>query len=317
MWDAASAIERARRAFAAVSQLEELALRDTQSRALKINLAAARKVADQAHQRVLEMAEQDHVEACNYRLIPSAMMGYALAWVSRSMMEYQNLFSQIHDAVRNGPKRRSVIGPEAAVESLLEFGYSYSGSLGVTLFVPSEKTLFEGALDASIEALFEALSIEDQHDVRDIAKTLGLPVLRRVHDWSESNVGGGFSADVRWRRSDGRQLGEIVSLARMEKMVDLVKRTSDVETINHFVTGVLVGMDVKSGRFRLTEPDGDDFSGGLDEAFPRAQRFTVNRSYDAHIVESRTTRYATETVERRFALIRLSSPAQKPLEPPA
>ncbi|UCI06304.1 hypothetical protein [Mesorhizobium sp. B1-1-8] len=308
MWAAASAVERARKAFATVSQLEEAVSREPTSRALQINLSAARKFAEQTQARVLELAEQDHVEVCNYRLLPAKAVGYALASVSSSLLGYQNLFSQIHDAIRNGPKLKAVIGAEAMEESLLEFGYSYSGSLGVVLFVPSEKTLLDGTLDASIDALFQVVDLSDQHDVRDIARTLGTPVLKRVYDWSESNAKGGFSADLKWRRSDGRQLGELITLDRMQRMVEVIGRTSDVETINHRVTGVLVGLDVKSGRFRLTVPDGEDFVGMLGDNFPRMLMFTVNRPYDAHIVESRTTRYATETVERKFALVTLQPP---------
>lgn len=309
----ASAIERARQAFAVVTQIEEALAHDPEARHLQVNLAAARKMAQQAQDRVFVLAENDHVEVCNYRLVPVDSRPYAVAAVSLSMLYFQNLFSQVHDAVRNGAKRISVIGAEALRESLLEFGYSYSGSLGVMLFVPSEKTLFDGSLDASIDALFQVVEIEDQDDVRDVAKALGMPVLKRVYEWSSSNVNGGFSTDLKWRRSDGKFLGEVITRDRMERIVEIIGRTSDVETINHHVTGVLVGMDVKSGRFRLTVPDGEDFAGGLATQFPRDRRFTVNRPYDAHIVESKTTKYATETIERKFELVSLREPREKAL----
>ncbi|MBO3759466.1 hypothetical protein [Ciceribacter sp. L1K22] len=312
----ASAVERARQAFAVVTQIEEALLRDPDARHLHVNLAAARKMARQAQDRVLAIAESDHVEVCDYRLVPVDQRPYALTWVSQSMLHFQNLFSQVHDAVRNGPKLKSVIGAEALRESILEFGYSYSGSLGVMLFVPSTKTLFDGSLDASIDALFQVVEISDQDDVRDVAKALGMPVLKRVYEWSASNVNGGFSTDLKWRRSDGRFLGEVITREKMEQIVEIIGRTSDVQSIHHHVAGVLVGMDVKSGRFRLTVPDGEDFAGALSKEFPRDRRFTVNRVYDAHILESKTTRYATETVERKFELVALREPSEPELMTP-
>jgi hypothetical protein len=138
-------------------------------------------------------------------------------------------------------------------------------------------------------------------------------VLKRVHDWSESNVEGGFAADVKWRRADGRHLGEVVPRERMERIVDVIRRTSDVETAHRFVTGILVGMDVKSGSFRLTDPSGEDYRGVLGPDFPRGELFTVNRLYDAHIVESRIIRYATETIDRKFSLVSLRIPAEPSL----
>ncbi len=288
-------------------------MRDPKARHLQVNLAAARKMAQQAQDRLLVLAENDHVEVCNYRLVPVDSRPYALAAVSLSMLYFQNLFTQIHDAVRNGAKRISVVGSEAQRESLLEFGYSYSGSLGVMLFVPSEKTLFDGSLDTSITALFQVVEIANQDDVRDVAKTLGTPVIKRVYDWSSSNVNGGFSTDLKWRRSDGKFFGEMITRDRMARIVEIIGRTSDVETIDHYVTGVLVGMDVKSGRFRLTVPDGEDFAGVLASQFPRELRFTVNRPYEAHIAESKTIKYATESVERKFELVDLREPREKSL----
>src|SRR5262245_56063891 len=150
MWDAASAVERTRRAFASVAQLEEALARDPGSRALQVNLLAVRKMASQAQDRLFSLAEAQRVEICTYRLMPARDAGYGLSSVTRSMFEYQNLFSQVHDAIRNGPKRKAQLGAEASAESLLEFGYSYSGSLGVILMVPSDRNLFDGRLDASI-----------------------------------------------------------------------------------------------------------------------------------------------------------------------
>lgn len=40
----------------------------------------------------------------------------------------------------------------------------------------------------------------------------------------------------------------------MAQIVEVVKRTSDTESIDLFRTGVLIGVDMKGGTFRFTDP---------------------------------------------------------------
>lgn len=305
MSDYGYVVERARKAQASVSRLEQALARNPKDDSLRVNLAAKQKLARRAEEQFQRLAEINQIEVCRYRLLPEATENFALPHVSRSLLEYQNLFSQVHDAKRNGKKQRAVIGAEAWAESLLEFGYSYAGSLGVVLLVQGDRQLFNGNLDESIDALFQAMHIGSQDDVRDVAKALGNAVVKRLHDWSESNVEGGFAADVRWTRSDGRQLGEVIGQKRMEHIVGIIESTSDVQTKDHAVAGVLVGLDVRSGAFRFVDPEGEDFRGSLAEGFPRDHQFVVNRPYRALIVESATERYATEKIDRKFALHKL------------
>ena len=201
MSEIASVVERTRKAFASVSRLEEAIARAPQDRSLQLNLAAMRRVAMQSQEQLLQFSQQTHVEVCNYRLVPEVADSYALPYISSSMLQYQYLFSQIYDAKRNGKKSNAVIGREAWEESILEFGYSYSGSLGVVLLRQGSRDLLSGTFDDSIDALYQVMGIKDQHDVRDVAQNLGNAVVKRLHDWSEANLEGGFAADVRWTRS--------------------------------------------------------------------------------------------------------------------
>src|SRR4051794_14766407 len=89
-------------------------------------------------------------------------------------------------------------GSRVMHESVLEFGYTYSGSLGIVFLRQGSRDMFAGKFDESIDALYDAMDISNQDDVRDIAQNLGLAVVKRIHDWSEANFKGGFAADVRW-----------------------------------------------------------------------------------------------------------------------
>ena len=306
MSDFASAVERARNAFASVSRIEAALIHDPSDASLQVNLAAMSKMARQSQDQLLAFSGQRHVEVCNYRLLPEATSSYGLSSVSSSLLEYQNLFSQIHDAKKNGPKVNAVIGKEAMDESVLEFAYSYSGSLGIVLLAQNEKDFFEGRLDNSIDALFQVMDIDSRDAVRDIGKSLGTAVVKRIHDWSAANLKGGFAADVRWNKSDGRQVGEVIERRRMASIVEIIEATSDEQTGEIVETGILVGGDLGSSSFHFVVPNGEDYRGHLAKEFSHDSDMTLGKRYVARIRETSTTTYSTQRVERKRELLSLN-----------
>ena len=311
MLEIASVVERTRKYFASVSQLEAAVAREPEDRALQLNLSAMRKLALQSQEQLLRFSEMQRVEVCNYRLVPETSDGYALTHVARSLSEFQNLFTQIHDALLNGPKSNAVFGKDAQDASTLEFAYSYSGSLGMVFLAQSERDFFEGKLDKSIEQLYRVIDIDSRAAVRDVAGELGNAVVKRIHDWSQANVRGGFAADVRWHRSDGRNVGEVVERRRLEKIVEIIEATSDQRLQRLSVTGMLVGGDIGSGAFHFIVPNGADFRGRLAPEFQQDVDMTLGKMYEAVIQETRTEVYAIDKVELRYAMLSLK-PAGRP-----
>ncbi len=173
------------------------------------------------------------------------------------------------------------------------------------LLAPSERDFFSGKLDESIDALFRVLNIDSQSTVRDVARTLGRPVVKRIHDWSDVNIKGGFATDVRWNRSDGRQLGEVIERRRMEKIVEIIGATSDQETEEISVVGILIGGNIRSGTFHFAVLDGEDYRGHQDKEFSSDTEMTLGKQYLARIRETRTLIYATEELESKHELLAL------------
>jgi hypothetical protein len=314
MSDYASIVDRARRSYAAVARLEAALERDPINPGLQINLAAAKKQAIQNQSRLLALSERRHVEVCNYRLLPEATSHYGVAQVSSSLLSYQNLFSQIHDAKRNGPKQKAKLNPAALRESSLDFAYSYSGSLGLVLLVQNERDFFSGILDASIEALFEVFSIDTQATVREAIDQLGAAVVKRAHDWSEANLEAGFAADVNWNRSDGRRLGEVIERRRMERLVDVLKQSSDEKTRLIEENGVLIGGNVVSKSFHFVVPNGDSYKGKQADDFHTDLPLTLSNNYKAVIREKKKIVYATEQETITHELVSLCAPTHPEAE---
>lgn len=316
MSDISSVVERARAAFASVSKLEAAVARAPEDRALQLNLSAMRKVASQSQAQLLNISRSAYVDVCNYRLLPrpSNNHGFSLHHVSRSLLEYQNMFTQIYDAKKNGPKERAVFGKEAQQESTLELAYTYSGSLGVVLFSQSDRDLLSGRLDSSIDALYQVVEVDTRKKVREVASSLGNAVVKRVYDWSDANIKGGFAADMRWNRSDGRHLGEVIERERMEGIVEVIDATSDSKTKDIEAIGILFGGNIGSRSFHFVVPNGDVYRGHLAEDFDRTTEMTLGKFYRAKIREIETFHYATEKAERHYNLLHLEPASSLPFD---
>ena len=306
MSDYASAADRARRVGASIARLERRAGDAPDDRALRTNLAAKQKLLRRARQELEGIAESQGVELCDYRLVPRNDGRLILPTISNSLLQYQYVFSQVYDSLRNGIKRNARIGNEAWRESVLQIGFTYSGSFGTVLMAPSKRDFFEGSFDRTVEAVDQLLNIADEHDVRDVAKTLGEAVIKRLHDWSLANVEGNFDADVRWRRSDGRQFGRLVKFDDMANMVTLISATSDEERKQIDAVGVLIGADLQTRTFHFVVPNGGTYRGALAETFPANAVLELPGSYNASITKVSTINYASGRETERFELERLS-----------
>lgn len=308
MSDYAFVAERAKKAFASVARLELALAQNPDDKGIAINLSSMRRVAEQARVELERLAQINCIEVCQYRLVPEPTGEYGLGHVSRSLLEYQNLFTQLYDSFKNGPKLRATFGRDSELESMLDFAYSYSGSLGVILLAKSDRDFFSGNLDRPIEALYQILDINNVAAVRDIAQQRGRAVIKRVHDWSEANARAGFAADIRWTRSDGRRLGQMIDKGRLEHIAGFIEATADTTTSTVHVKGILIAGNIKSRSFLIGDSRGKTFGGHLLEGANIETDMTLGRTYEAEIIVDETYHYATEQTTTVHNLKRLVVP---------
>ena len=308
MSDYAYVANHARRVFSAVSRMERNLFENPDSWADEMNLQSMQKLAQQAKEQLDLLAAEKHIDVCDYRIVPVHREHYALSKIPQSFFNYQQLFSQLYDSFKNGKKDKAVIGRQAALESELGFAYSYSGSLGVVLLANSERDFFDGNLDESIEALYQIMEISDSDTVRDIASARGRAVVKRIHDWSLSNYEGGFSADIKWKRSDGKLLGQVIDHEQLGQISELITDAADEKTDEIIVRGILVAVSLPAKSFHLTVPEGETYKGHFDDDFSYPSEMTVGRLYEAKIKVSDIYYYSTDLHKTTDTLLSLSGP---------
>ena len=308
MSDYAYVADRAKRANASIAALERALLSNPDNQAAKINLAAMRKLARQSEAELEDLASKNAVEICRYRLVPMHSDEYGLGPIAKSLFEYQQMFSQIYDSFNNGIKSNKGVGAESKQKSMLEFAYTFSGSLGVVLLARSERDFFAGNLDASIEMLYNIININNAESVREIASQRGTAVIKTVNDWCKANIEGGFSTDVKWKRSDGRYLGQMVNVSRFSDIAEIINSAADEQVEHVKVRGMMVAGNISSGSFQISVPGGETYSGSFHTELNRPSIISLGVLYDAVIEINDTYYYATDRHVRSNKLFWLSSP---------
>lgn len=302
MSDFVSILNQTREAFASVARLEAASARAPADAALQINLAAKMKFAERVQSEFLEGARTDQIDVCRYRIIPGSDADYKVYGVSRSLMAFQEVVTSLFDAIQNGPKKNAKFSTEIRSLTGMSIAYTYPGSLGVILTLPSERTLFEGKFDEVVGTFQAIFSIRDQQDIQNLARDRGRSVVRSIYQWAESNDNASFSVDVGWRRSDGIFQGGLVDKGEFQRMMEIIDKAEEIERDEVEIYGVLVGADLALSTFHMIEPDGIDYKGRFYSDFVVPENFILDRRYHATIVRDTVRKYATDEEKITYRL---------------
>lgn len=303
MSDFASVLEKNRALASRLVLLERELAQNPGDYALEKDLRAITRLSQRYEQEFLDFAGADQIDVCKYRINPAGK-SYLIKNVTESLSRFQDVITSIYDSKISGPKSRARYGREVHANSALRFGYTFSGSLGIVLTLPSSRDLFSGQFDDVVDAFQQILNVKDEYEVRDISRHLGMAVLGQVYRWASNNSSSEYSLDIRWTRSDGVQRGEYIENDRLKKITDIIGITKDSEDTHLQKSGILVGINVKThaGSFHIVVPDAESYTGRLADGFDRTQHWEVNTRYTANIIEHRVTHFATEQVDTTYLL---------------
>jgi hypothetical protein len=299
-----SLLDRLRHAYASIAEVEQVAARVPGDEFVLANLASLKSDAEDLESQWRTLTAIEQKEVCRYRLIPTTNIKYALTNVTRSLLDFQGLFSQIYDSIVRGPRRRIRLSDEIVDDTRFEFGFSYPGSLGVVLMVQGEIGLLEDKYDSAIDALMQISGVDNEDSVREMSRTLGIAVVKRAFDWSKINLSAGYSVDIGWTTARGYSKGGVIDVRTFGRIVEIISRTSDVERETIRTPGVLLGIDAKAKRFRFVSYDGNGppYAGSLSETFPLKAVWSINTSYTAEITVETVTDYATMVTRETYRL---------------
>jgi hypothetical protein len=250
----------------------------------------------------LELASRKSLDVCSYRMF-TATDKFKLSGFAKALADFQATFSLTYDALKHGPKQRATISPEVEAATAFDFGYAFSGSLGVVLTLENERLLLgETLLDETANVVFQMAKATTSEEVAVFAKRIGPPPIRALYKWASDHVAADMGADIEWRK-DGARSALLVQQQELYRLREAIAATSDETTERHTYTGTLKGLDVTTKRFRLERPDGEEIVGSTGDVVRAGHSVEVPSTQTVRLELKTKIHYSTDKEERIWRLL--------------
>jgi hypothetical protein len=291
--------------IAAETHAIEKALSVRQSRALTSSLKSLYKLRSGLEAEFREAATDAQVDVVSYRLFEGRERP-TMALVGRAMDSFQTLYAILYSGVSgNKPKDTAHLSASVIQQSAFEFSYAYSGSVGFVFTMPNDRLLFgETKLDEAMTHLFELAKVATGDDVKRFARSYGFAAVRAIYNWTNALCASGSGADIQWKKDDSTKGSLLLQPPQVQALRDLIAFTSDSEVDENTFTGVLLGFDLKSRRFRLAPSQGAIIRGKIADNAD-IPTVTIPREYDARIRTTSKMRYSVEDPDVSHLLLAL------------
>lgn len=297
---------------AAIRQLEQAIARQAPTPSVIATLNSLQKRQGDLEARFAEAAAAESRDVCSYRLFPDQKEEAqpTLRAFTKTLLDFQTLFTQVYDAIKSGqPKERTRVTAEVAAETAFGFGYSFTGSLGAVLTLPNERFLFpevESDIDQAINTVFDLVKAEKPQDIAAYAKQLGAAPIRTLYNWVSDQVISGLSSSIEWKREQQVRSHLLVQFPELAELKRAIEASSDEETEELTLTGLLVGLDVSSRTFHMSFEEGEDIRGKMAQSIGLEHTVELPRAYTAKIIKTRKIYYSTDTENVYYFLESLS-----------
>lgn len=249
------------------------------------------------------------LDVCDYRLFcettESESEQPTLRGFTKTLLDFQNLFTQVYAAVKaNLPRQSSRLSAEVAQETAFGVNYTYTGSLGVILTLPNERLLFASDIDESIKTVFELIKLENTDNIAEYAKRLGAATIRALYEWTSDQVSSGLGSQIKWKRGEDVRFETFVQFSELTRLKEAIESTSDEEVIELNLLGTLVGIDIPTRSFHISFEAGEDIRGTFADELPQIQ-FELPKVYKAKIIKTKTVKYSTDKEMIQYLLTEL------------
>lgn len=289
----------------AIRKAEDVLKEFPNDSSLLATLDSLAKRASELEVSYLSQANRDHLDVCSYRIFAEDVVNYPIISIGSALRDFQRLFSTIYDALVNGAKRRARLTPETVALSTLSYGFSFSGSVGVALTIPSERMLVDNNLQAAMQRMVEMIKAESSDQVHFHTTELGSASVRALYQWADDHVKGGVGAEVRWIHQNQEFASIKVDAERLKNLERAILETSDEEETTFTLEGILVGADTKTHSFHMVFEEAEEIRGLMSENIGEEYTVELPKAYKAKIRKTASINYATEKESASYYLLAL------------
>ena len=274
------------------------------------SIASLEKVKGQLEAQFADVANSAGMDICTYRVL-SEEGTYHIGSVANALVSFQQAVSVVYDALKNGPKQRMRVAPDATVESTFDFGYTFAGSVGFALTVPNERFLadiIESTLDAAIDTLFSLAKSDKAADIGEQARALGHGPVRAVRQWADRHARAGLGAEIRWQRGRDLRNRLLIQGRELEHLRNTIDEKSGETTTTLEVIGELFAANVQAKSFGMCLENDEHIRGSFSDAISDAHTAELPRRYRAKLTKTVQVNYAIDEEEVTYHLTELAPP---------
>jgi len=289
----------------AVRRAQALLVKMPDDRAIISTLESLQKRAAKLEDAFVHASAAMGLEVCAYRIVPEDLERYPIRSLGQALESFQKWFSTLYDALRNGPKVRAKLAPETLEESALDFAFSFTGSLGIAMTVPSEKQLFLSDLERAMVKTTEMLHADDLDAIHGFSDELGRAAVQAFYGWLEIHEASSAGARIQWLRGQQEIASVRADVSRVHKVAQLIRETAAPDVTVVSVSGLLVGADTNKHTFHMVFKDADELRGTMSESIGMEETVELPQHYRAKIEKTSVANPATGQTKDTYHLLEL------------
>ena len=250
-------------------------------------------------------SNRKQVDVCSYRIFPDNPRPQSILEVGTALADFQRWFSTLYDAIKTGPKKIAKLAAETLSESRLDFGFTYTGSVGVVMTIPSERALFGTPLQTAMLKSVELLGTTDRETLHQFSRELGAATIRALYTWLKDHADSGSGADLAWVSGE-KVLAEVrANHSQLRALGTMISETSEVKEEEFEIIGWMVGADTTSRTFHMAFHEGEEIRGSLSDSIGEDFTIEIPTQYQALIQKHSSTKYTTDQETVRYILLGL------------
>ncbi len=248
------------------------------------------------------------IDVCAYRLFNDDPGETTALSVAKAIETFQALLSNVYGALKTrGPRTGARLPADVVAETSLNFGYAFSGSVGLAFTLPNARLLFgESQLDEAFSTIATMSKAEQPGEIAVFAERLGPASVRALYKWSSTLGTAGMGADIQWRRDAEIRGSVTLESVELDRLAATIGQTSDAQTESVTLSGMLVALDTERRSFRLVFEVGDDIHGVVGPSVSFDEPARVPARYQATMTKETRVQYATEVDDVTWILERLT-----------
>lgn len=303
-------IEKISSTQAELRELEAAIEQFPDEESLALSLRSAERRYEELEAEFRELSHEQFLDICSYRVFSEAdQRRYTVPALANALADFQSLFTNVYDAIKNGPRQRqSRAGLEANVNSTFEFGYSFSGSVGFMLTLPNDRLLVgDTELDRAMDTIINMTKAQDPDQILIYARELGAAPIRAMYKWVSDHENFGLGADINWSREHEVRYHLTAQVPEFQRVRQAIDSSSDETVVDIVVNGELLGADVATKTFHFKSEDGLEVRGKMELDINEQNFVALPRRYKANIRQVSTISYSTEEEKISYHLLSLEN----------